>query len=196
MEKNIKDIIEKNAKNIMEKNIKEFELKTNNILIIKDNKIKYISLSLLIFYLTISTNFIGELYNKELLVLLKNNYTLKHILGFLTLITGIVVVTNDGDFWEIIKISSIIYILFLMSTKISPKYMFSSLILILIIYLINKIKSKNLSIQKKKELNNLEIFLSICAIIIIIYRFIFTYYIYINKYKYINIIKYMFVEKT
>ena len=46
------------------------------------NKVLNIGLYIALFYLTISTNFIGELYNKELVNALHTNYYLKHLLGY------------------------------------------------------------------------------------------------------------------
>ena len=114
-----------------------------------------LGLYLVLFYMTISTNFIGELFNKNIRNVLSDNYYVKHILGYFTLLIFIVFSSGKKDnLVNDFKLSIIAYILFVMSTKLNPNYFVISSLLLFssyIIYKINELYTKD--INNKKIIN-------------------------------------------
>ncbi len=135
------------------------------------NKLLNIGLYIALFYLTISTNFIGELYNKELVNALHTNYYLKHLLGYITLLTFIIISnTKTNNFKEDFKLSLITYLLFMMSTKNNPHYFLLSISCIFIAFMIEKISETYIKdIKKKNKLKEMYNYLGTLGIIILIY---------------------------
>ena len=111
-----------------------------------------VGLYMIIFYMTISTNFLSELYNPDLIYLLKTNLYVKHIIGYITLFTFIIVAHSSGNLVYDIKLSFITYVIFIMSTKINPYYFLFSIILIYFAYLLDKFNElyiTDIKIKKK-----------------------------------------------
>ena len=144
---------------------------TTKILNVDTNRIINIGLYIALFYLTISTNFIGELYNKELVYLLHNNYYVKHLLGYITLLTFIIISdTKTHNFMEDLKLSIITYILFVASTKNNPHYFLLSITCIFSSFMIDKITTTYIkSIENKKRIKSIGNFLGVLGVLIIIY---------------------------
>ena len=134
-------------------------------------KLLNIGLYVALFYMTISTNFIGELYNKELINVLHNNYYVKHLLGYITLLTFIIMTnTKTNNFIEDLKLSVITYILFMASTKNNPHYFLLSITCIFIAFMIERISETYIvNIENKKKLKLIYNYLGILGVIIIIY---------------------------
>ena len=140
--------------------------------LVKKTDMLNVALYIVLFYLTISTNFIGELYNPELVDLLHNNYYVKHLLGYTTLLTFIIFSNTSGDLLYDLKLSFITYILFVMSTKNNPHYFLLCLICIFTAFMLNKINE--LYITNKKTKNKIESiynYLLLIGIILIVYGF-------------------------
>tara|TARA_Y100000741_G_scaffold251160_1_gene193152 strand:+ start:1088 stop:1648 length:561 start_codon:yes stop_codon:yes gene_type:complete len=152
---------------------KNIDIDINRILTIDTSRILNVGLYIALFYLTISTNFIGELYNKELISILHNNYYIKHLLGYITLLTFIIMTdTKTHNFMEDLKLSVITYILFVASTKNNPHYFLLSIICIFSAFMIERISNTyNMNIETKKKLKIMYNYLGILGVIIIIYGF-------------------------
>ena len=135
------------------------------------NKVLNIGLYIALFYLTISTNFIGELYNKELVNALHTNYYLKHLLGYITLLTFIIISnTKTNNLIDDLKLSIITYIIFMMSTKINPHYFILSITCIFSAFMLEKITDTYVTnIEKKQRLKNIYNYLGVLGIVLIIY---------------------------
>ncbi len=151
----------------------------------KIDKILNIGLYIALFYLTISANFIGELYNDQLEHLLHTNYYVKHLLGYITLLTFIIISnTKTNNLLEDFKLSIITYIIFIMSTKNNPRYFLLSIICIFIAFMIQKISDTYTTNKKNnKNLKDISRYLGILGIIIIIYGCIKEYIKDYNIYK-------------
>ena len=135
-----------------------------------------IGLYMIIFYMTISTNFISELYNPDLIYVLKTNLYVKHIIGYITLFTFIIVAHSSGNFKYDIKLSLITYAIFFMSTKIDPYYFLFSIVCIYIAYLLDKFNELYITdIKTKKKLETIYIYMGILGKCLIIYGFIEEY---------------------
>lgn len=148
-------------------------------------KILHIGLYVALFYMTISTNFIGELYNPELINILHNNYLVKHILGYITLLTFIIFSDSKNlNLIEDFKISIITYILFVMSTKNSPHYFILSILCIFVAFILDKINNIYIKDKRNKEtINEIHNYLGTLGVLLIIYSFIKEYTKYKKIYK-------------
>ena len=147
------------------------------ILNVNTSKILNIGLYIALFYLTISTNFIGELYNKELVYVLHNNYYVKHLLGYITLLTFIIMSnTKTNNLIEDLKLSVITYLIFAASTKINPHYFLLSMTCIFSAFMIERISTAYITdIKNKKNLKLLYNYLGVLGVTIIIYGCIKDY---------------------
>ena len=154
-----------------------------------------IGISMCIFYLLISSNFIGELYNVKLQEILHNNLYIKHILGYITLLTAIIFVnTKKNNLLQDIRNSLVIYILFIMSTKNNPRYFLLSFLSIFIAYIIDKINQIYIKDKKtKKSIKELVQYLVSFGLIITIYGFIKAYIKKQKKYGF-NLHKFIFTK--
>lgn len=148
-----------------------FLIDKTKLLNIDTNKILNIGLYIALFYLTISTNFIGELYNKELVYILHNNYYVKHLLGYITLLTFIIITdTKTNNFIEDLKLSVITYILFVASTKNNPHYFLLSITCIFCAFMIERISTTYITDSKnKKKIKLIYNYLGVLGVILIIY---------------------------
>ena len=146
-------------------------MEKTKILNVNTSKILNIGLYIALFYLTISTNFIGELYNKELVYVLHNNYYVKHLLGYVTLLTFIIMSnTKTNNLIEDLKLSVITYLIFVASTKINPHYFLLSITCIFSAFMIERISTAYITdIKNKKKLKLLYNYLGVLGVTIIIY---------------------------
>ena len=113
----------------------------------------YLGLSVIMFYLILCTNFLGELFNSEIREILENNYYIKHLMGYIIIFTSIVLTDNSDNFLKDFKLSVIIYVLFVMSTKSNKKYFITILMCIFISYIFDLINTKY--IKKKRNKKNI-----------------------------------------
>ena len=98
--------------------------------------------NIFIFFLIISSNYLGELFPCKIQEMLSSNMLFKHFCGFLTLsffvvLTDKTTTTTTQRFKYIISRSFIIYIIFLIFVKNNIAFFIFALIIALIIYMIN-----------------------------------------------------------
>ena len=137
------------------KTVENYFANINKMLNVDTNRILNIGLYIALFYLTISTNFIGDLYNKELVYILENNHYAKHILGYVTLLTFIIITdTKTNNFIEDLKLSVITYILFVASTKNNPHYFLLIITCIFCSFMIERISETYITDIKNKKIKN------------------------------------------
>jgi len=139
---------------------------------------KKIVLSILSLYLLIFCNFTKELVGCKLTYLLDTNIYFKHIIAFILLLFLIILIDEENikkSIFVNLIFAIIIYIFFLISTRINYIFIIIILILLLCIYILDKIS------LKEKENNNkinydyyqkIEIILIILVTITIIIGFI------------------------
>ena len=145
------------------------------------NNDDYLFKGIFLFIFIISGNYLGELLGCRLIKLLKENIIIKHLLGFLTLfLTLVFTIDLNTSLIKLFKISCILYIVFILSSK-TTKYINYLLVIIFIISFIiqlykdrlNNKKIKNIITNKEKiyleyiQLYNNYIFKIIIALIII-----------------------------
>lgn len=146
-------------------------IKINNLINIDTTRVLNIGLYIALFYLTISTNFIGELYNKDLVYILHNNYYVKHLLGYITLLTFIIITdSKTNNLTTDLKLSVITYILFVASTKNNPHYFLLSITCIFCAFMIERVSTTYVTdIKNKKKLESIYNYLGVLGVILIIY---------------------------
>jgi hypothetical protein len=129
-------------------------------------KINKIILAIFIFYLIIFSNYTKELLGCKLKKILKNNIYSKHLIAFilLYLLINIIDDDNNDENSEIYKFgySFILYILFIITSRIPYYLIIIIFILLVILYNINKIKIKNKNEDKY-------IYMELFVILIIIF---------------------------
>lgn len=150
--------------------------------------INKIVLSVFALYLLIFCNFTKELIGCKLNYILDTNIYYKHLIAFILLLFLIILIDEDNinkNVFYNIGLAIIIYILFIISTRIHYLLIFTILCLLLIIYILDK------SAEKEKE-TNIDLYntykyyqkiLIIIVIILIIIGFILYLYV---KYKEYN----------
>ena len=131
-----------------------------------------IAVFLFSFYLLIFCNFIYEIIGCKLKQTLKTNIYIKHLLAFILLIF-LIILTNENYASkhpiEILIISILVYIWFIITTRTNIYVIITILILLLIIYYIEvKIKYENNDKSKKIYKNIQYILLGITLLITII----------------------------
>lgn len=104
--------------------------------------------ALFIMYLSIGSNFTGEIFNCKVIYQASRNFIFKHIIAFLILFFSIVLTTDfmgkdelDNKFNSMSPlykfcVSIVVYIFFLITTRCDFKYMFVIFILITIIFIV------------------------------------------------------------
>jgi len=103
-------------------------------------KIENISIySIFIFFLIISSNYLGALFPCKIQKLLDTNVYMKHVFGFLTL-SFFVVLTDPAKKYNFINIfyeSSLLYIIFIIFINNNYNFFIFGLIIIGLIYILN-----------------------------------------------------------
>lgn len=125
------------------------------------NNEDYLFKGIFLFIFIISGNYLGELLGCRLITLLKENIITKHLLGFLTLfLTLAFTVDLNKSLFKLFKISCILYIIFILSSK-TTKYINYLLIFIFLISFIVQLYKDRLKkkIQIKKITDNEKIHL-------------------------------------
>ena len=114
---------------------------------------------LFILYLVISNNFLSELLNCKVQHTLKHNMVYKHLLGFLTLYFFITLIsrseTHPSNIGYRIGFTLIIYLFFIISTRIAFRFWFLFIISIGIVYIIDLFKQEEKKKHKHKRNNRL-----------------------------------------
>jgi hypothetical protein len=151
-------------------------------------EISKIIISIFIFYLLIFCNYTKELIGCKLNYYLSTNIYAKHLIAFLLLYFLIIIVDSDNienTYLYNIGISFIVYILFIITTRIPYYLIIPILILLIILYIINKIKKKEqeknaaipISPYEKNEVDKyFYMELSLILIIILLMSIGFIYY--------------------
>jgi hypothetical protein len=131
------------------------------------NNEDYLFKGIFLFIFIISGNYLGELLGCRLITLLKENIITKHLLGFLTLfLTLAFTVDLNKSLFKLFKISCILYIIFILSSK-TTKYINYLLIFIFLISFIvqlykdrlkKKIQIKKITVNEKIHLEYIKIF--------------------------------------
>lgn len=93
--------------------------------------------SLLFFYIALSTNFLVYFFSKSHLQYLENNVFVKYLLGFITMLFSIYHLANLNDPLHVIIVATVLYIWFLMTTKLSPIFSILIIVLLAITFMIN-----------------------------------------------------------
>lgn len=125
---------------------KELNLKENN------SKYTILAKSLFVFYLIVSGNYLGNLFGCKTQQVFNENMYVKHLLGFFTLYFFISLVeTSDvvpTSLTDRFVFAFVVYIWFIISTRIEVKYWLVLIILLCIIYVLQL----NIESENKKEL--------------------------------------------
>lgn len=151
--------------------LKNFKLLNGEISVVK---------VLMLLYLLIMTNIMSKNINNKIELIIKNNKYLKHLLGLITLSILLSLIYNLSD-TDLILYSIVLYFVFLLSTKISSKYIIILLLLLSIIYFydyFNEKKIKEIKIDtilnenekntiiENKKINTRNITISVLSVII------------------------------
>jgi hypothetical protein len=131
------------------------------------NNEDYLFKGIFLFIFIISGNYLGELLGCRLIKLLNEHIITKHLLGFITLfLTLAFTVDLNKSLFKLFKISCILYIIFILSSK-TTKYINYLLIFIFLISFIvqlykdrlkKKIQLKKITNNEKKHLEYIKIF--------------------------------------
>lgn len=100
--------------------------------------------SLLFFYIALSTNFLVYLLPDENIKFIKNNLLIKYFLGYTTMMFSVYHISNIQNPINIIFITTILFIWFLMTIKLKPPNIIVIILLLVISFVIN-IKINSLS---------------------------------------------------
>lgn len=93
---------------------------------------------LVIIYLIVSGNYLGNLFSCSLQKILHENTTIKMIATFFTILFFVAVEDNKNNLQGSLRNAITIFILFLISTKVSIKYLSVLMILLIFYYLFEK----------------------------------------------------------
>ncbi len=136
----------------MSKNLLEnFKLLNGEISVIK---------VLMLFYLLITMNIMSKNINNKIETIIKDNIYLKHLLGLITVMILLSLIYNLTS-TDLILYSIILYFVFLLSTKISSKYVIVLLLILAVIYFYDYFNEKKIkeiqidTILNKNEKNNI-----------------------------------------
>jgi hypothetical protein len=114
---------------------------------------------LFILYLVISNNFLSELLNCKVQHTLKHNMVFKHLLGFLTLYFFITLIsrseTHPSNISYRIGFTLIIYLFFIISTRIAFRFWIPFIVSIGIVYIIDLFKQEEKKKNEHKRNNRL-----------------------------------------
>jgi hypothetical protein len=106
--------------------------------------------TIFIFFLIVSSNYLGELFPCKIQNLLTDNVVLKHLFGFLTLLFFVVLVDEDNvrQLGDIFVHSAMMYSLFILLINTNIKFFVMCILSLSLIYIIN---IKNQSLIKNNE---------------------------------------------
>jgi hypothetical protein len=111
------------------------------------------SFSLFILYLVISGNFLAPLFSCQLQHFIEDTMFFRHILGFLTMTFFVVLAnrTNPMTYRGVLSLSGVLYIWFLLSTRMSLRFWTLFILLIGAVYMIHLYQSDLTSDTPTKE---------------------------------------------
>ena len=125
-----------------------------------NNDISIIKL-VMILYLFVFANVISTKINTKIVYRIENNVMIKHIVGLITVGVLLSLVYNSIPLKDLLLYSLVIYVVFLLSTKISKNYILLGLLVLVGVYFLsaeteNRIKSvkndQSLHITEKTKL--------------------------------------------
>lgn len=124
----------------------------------------------------ISTNYLGTLFNCKVQQILNNNMIIKHIFGFLTLFFFVSLVDDELQISIMQKFifSLLIYIWFVLSTKMYYSFWFIFISLFIVIYLLHNLESTLTDEKFKRYIKILNNALIIIAIVIMIVGIVYN----------------------
>jgi hypothetical protein len=93
---------------------------------------------LLLFYIALSGNFLGELFSRQMQEVLTNNRWVKHIVAFVTMMFTITYVSGVTKLLPAIFITVVLYLWFLMTTKMPLAWNFGIIIALVVGFILNK----------------------------------------------------------
>jgi uncharacterized membrane protein len=117
---------------------------------------------LFVFYLIVSGNFVGELFNCDLQKLLTQNYWVKHLLGIITLYFFVNMVAGDIPWNKLIiaGMTMAMYALFIVSNRTNPKFQLMTIVLLFVMYILqlvrNDYKAKKEAAENNEEKIDIE----------------------------------------
>jgi len=153
--------------------------------------------SLVLLFIIISADSMKSLIPCNLRKLAVSNLIYKHVIGFLTLLffVELVLIENEKEnFISVLKKSGILYLLFILTTKMYYPLFMILIFILLIIFMIDIYKKRtNDSKEKIKIIDKIKNILYIFSIILILVGPIIYYSIKKEQYKNnFNIIKFLF----
>lgn len=124
-----------------------FDIKMDNLPITK---------ILLMFYLLIGNSLLQPLLSKQWITTVKNDRIIQHLIGFTTMLTLAILISNESeDYVNIIMCSIIGYIWFIFSTKMDIHFNMMIIVLLIASYLYdNSLKTQNKKILSDKILTD------------------------------------------
>lgn len=129
-----------------------------------------------ILYLVISSNFLAQLFSCRLQFLLNNSMLAKHLLGYMTLLFFIVIASNDTTYTanSALMDSLWIYLIFVISTRMSFPYLILFLFLASILYIIHLYETKQtIIINQNQRLETSKKILQYAMMIVLMIGFVF-----------------------
>lgn len=145
------------------------------------------SKNLFILYLLISGNYLGELFGCKAQYFFQKNMFFKHIIGLITLVFFVIFAEDPENMSNnptssILK-SILLYFWFVITTRTNYKYLFTIVLVLLAIVIIEKYKKYYEIKDEEKKVENLKqinVYLSYLSIILTVVGFL----VYLNeKYK-------------
>ena len=167
----------------------------NNILFIKET-----IPSILLLYLLITSNYLGEIFNCSFIRTLQQNIYIKNILAFLSLYFCIIIVAkfygnnkvsrylNDMSPLNRLWLSSILYIIFILTTRCDYKYLFIVILLFSTLLIIElqedyMIKRGLLDYNIKNKVSGIKTVITLSSIFFLLFGFIIYYMKRYEEYK-------------
>lgn len=126
---------------------------------------------LLLFYVAVAGNFLGELFSKRMQRLLTENRWVKHLIAFITMMYSITFVTGITKLVPALTVTLIMYTWFVLSTKMFEWYNIALIFLLMIGFMMNKY-ADNLDPEEPQDkktiekLNKIQSYLFILGLVI------------------------------
>ncbi|QKF94297.1 hypothetical protein QKU48_gp0839 [Fadolivirus algeromassiliense] len=130
--------------------------------------------SLFVLYLMISSNYLGNLFGCRIQEALNTNMALKHLLGFLTLYFFVSLV-DTTKYSPMLKLlfSFVIYLCFMMSTKMNSKTWIAFISVLGGVYILFTVRDSITDTKMQEYISYLQLVLVISAIIILLLGFVY-----------------------
>lgn len=136
--------------------------------------------SIFILYLLVSCNFLANLFSCRTQTMLNNNMAVKHLLGFMTMYFFVVLVDSESKLGNTPELQMLItiafYFIFIITTRMDYKWWLAFIVLVSIIYILEIFKTnKNLPLERYKNFETSQKYLTYVTISIIIIGFLIYY---------------------